>query len=96
MGLDDRLRKLEQSIKPRDPAAERRFRRDAALLDTIAAIIANNPRWDGVAAQVAEHNPELDDFAAQLEVKRRLIESDPRGGPELAALLVAGAQRRER
>jgi hypothetical protein len=67
-----------------DLGRELSFWRSAALLDTIAAILANNPRWDDVAAQVAEHRPELDAFKQQLEVKRRLIESDPRGGPELA------------
>jgi hypothetical protein len=67
-----------------DLGRELSFWRSAALLDTIAAILANNPRWGDVAAQVAEHRPELDAFGAQLEVKRRLIESDPRGGLELA------------
>jgi hypothetical protein len=82
--LENRLKRLEGRIRPPDPEAERQFWRDVELLDTIAAIIANNPRWDDVAAQVAEHRPELPPHQRQLEVKRRLIASDPRGDPELA------------
>jgi hypothetical protein len=66
-----------------DLARELDFWRGAALLNTIAAIIANNPRWDDVAAQVAEHHPELSPYNAQLRVKQILIETDKRGGPAL-------------
>jgi hypothetical protein len=66
------------------PEEERRFWSAAEKLNRIAAIIANNERWHDVAAQVAEHRPELDEHAAQLEVKRILIREDARGGPEQA------------
>jgi hypothetical protein len=94
--LENRLKRLEGRICPRDPEAEREWQQAVELLDLIAAILANNPRWDDVAAQVAEHRPELDAFAAQLEVKRILIASDPRGGPELAEAFVAGASEARR
>jgi hypothetical protein len=90
-----RLDRLAGTIKSHDPEAEREWQRAVELLDLIAAMLANNPRWDDVAAQVAEHRPDLDAFAAQLEVKRRLIASDPRGGREIAEAFVAAAQRRE-
>ena len=84
-----RLDQLAGSIKTHDPEAEREWQRAVRDLDTLAAILSNNPRWPDVVAQVAEHRPELDAFAAQLEVKRILVETDERGGPELWARFAA-------
>jgi hypothetical protein len=67
-----------------DLRAELRFWSDAHSLDVIASIIGHSERWYDVAARVAEHRPELSPFDQQLEVKRRLVESAPRGGRELA------------
>jgi hypothetical protein len=59
------------------------------VLDRIAGILSDSPDFDNVLAEVQEHRPDLTPF----EAKARVVESDPRGGPELAALL--RDQRRE-
>ena len=74
-----------------DLGAELAFWQAVEVLDLIAEILSNNPRWGDVAAQIAEHHPELTPYQQQLEVKCRLVEGDPRGGAELAALLRAAA-----
>jgi hypothetical protein len=78
-----------------DLARELDFWRSVQTLNLIEEIIFGNPRWDDVAAQVAEHRPDLTPFEAQLEVKRILIATDERGSPELAEAFVAGARRRD-
>jgi hypothetical protein len=92
--LAERLRKLEASIWARAEQDDmwRAFYEAAPLLDRIAACISHNPKWDDVAAQVAEHHPELDAFATQIEVKRRLIEADELGSPELAEWFMAASR----
>ena len=72
------------------------FAEGVALFDRIASILANNPRWNDVAAQVQEHRPDLTPFEAQLEVKRILIATDERCSPELAEAFVAGVSEARR
>jgi hypothetical protein len=88
--LDDRLRKLEESIKPRDSAAERQFQQAVADLDRIAAIIRDSGRaFDDMLAQVKEHAPHLSHYQQQLRVKKELILRDP-DGERLWAWFVQG------
>jgi hypothetical protein len=72
-----------------DLARELAFWSNAHKLDVIASIIGHNPRFGTELAKIQEHRPELDEHAAQLEVKRILIAEDERGGPELAEWFMA-------
>jgi hypothetical protein len=63
------------------------FWRAVEVLDTLAEILANNPRLHSERAKIEEHMPWMSAFEVQLEAKAREVESDPRGWPELAALL---------
>ena len=70
-----------------DLGAELTFWIAVEKLDTLAAILTNNPRLRSERAKIEEHMPWLSAFEVQLEAKARVVESDPRGGSELAALL---------
>ena len=82
--LEDRLRRLEGRIRPREPAAEEHARQAIADLDRLARIVRDSgAEFDNLLAQVKEHHPHLSPYHAQLEAKRLLILRSGPDGPRL-------------
>jgi hypothetical protein len=77
-----------------DLSRELGWQQAVEVLDRVAAILSHNERVNSKLAKLQEHYPNMPKFAAQLEVKRRVVESDPRGGRELWARVAALKQSR--
>jgi hypothetical protein len=76
-----------------DLGRELQFWSDVERLDLIASIIHDSgERFYSELAREEEHSPQLSRFERQLRVKLRLIETDSRGGPELATWFAAALQ----